>query len=672
MESLWKSRYWAVALSLVRDSPRLAFWVRHRPVLRGTFSAHPDGFTRRRRFKNPLGFWPLCFTLILTASLQTPAQKVPINQQEENQQKDAQSTSPSECGRASGLEMLRQQIAASKLIDDTSQRISVMLRAADLIWVWDEDTSRSSFKAALDIANDDYQQKSERQRQSPTLASSVVDMRHKVIAAIAKRDLDWGRKLSDQILKEQEDRAANEATDKSEQSAATAERLLSVAFSLLPSDEARAIVFATTSLRYPATSYLPAFLYKLSEVDKPAADQLYQRALSAYGGSPMNQFLFLSSYPFGNDREAGEMRNWTVYMVPSNFKASPNLQRFFLTALIRRARLMNQNPSATDSGARFSDSDQAWIALTRLKAQIDQLVPDFSAEAEEIRGALFTTHNQVEQQRLTNTTASPPKRSFAETVERAERLANPARREQQLALAILHTNDEPIEQVVDAASKIADTELRDNLLSWVYFERAQQAVSQDLGLAQKLAERVRELDLRAYLFSKIAEGTIKQTKIDNKARELLEAVLDAAAKAPDTEVKARTLFAVAYLYSKINANRSIAVLGEAVKCINKIESPDFSSDYIERKVKGQAFTSYAILRTPGFNPENSFREMGKIDFDGALALIANFSDKFLRAMTTLTLVEQCLQNARPLQKPKNAEKPTQEIGKALSRTRDRS
>lgn len=651
MESLWNSRYWAVALPFLRDSPHLAFWVRHKPVLRRTFPPHLDGLTRRWRHKNSLSFWPFCFTLILTASLQTAAQTVPINQQ------DAQNTGPSQCSRANGLEMIRQQVAASKLIDDTSQRITVMLRAADVIWVWDAETARTTFKDAFDIASDDYQEKSKQQRQS---SSSIVDMRYKVIAAISKRDLDWGRKLSDQLLKEQEDRAANEATNNSEQNAATAERLLSVAFSLLPSDEVRAIVFATTSLRYPATSYLPAFLYKLSEVDKPAADQLYQRALSAYGGSPMNQFLFLSSYPFGNDREAGEMPNWTVYMVPSNFRATPNLQRLFLTALIRRAQRIIENPSVTGSGARFSDSDQAWIALTRLKAQIDHSMPDLSAQADEIRGELFAIHNQGEQQRLTNTTTSPPKKSFAETVEQAERLANPARREQQLALAILHTKDEPLQQVLDAAAKIDDTDLRDNLLSWVYFERAQQAVSQDLGQAQKLAEKVRELDLRAYLFSKIAEETIKQTKIDTKARELLEDVLAAAAKAPDTEVKARTLFGVAYLYSKIDPNRSIAILGDAVKCINKIESPDFSSDYIERKVKGQAFTSYAVLRTPGFNPENSFREIGRIDFDGARTLATGFAHKYLRSVLTLVLAEQCLQSVDQLKKPKKGANREQE------------
>ena len=650
MESLWNSLYWAVALPFVRDSPRLASWVRRPSVVGRTFPPPNNGLTRASRFKNFLGFRPLCLTLVLTASLQTAAQTAPINPPKENQQKEAQNTGPSTCTHAGGLDMVRQQVAASKLIDDTSQRISVMLRAADLIWVWDADTSRSTFKDALDIATDDYQEKSGHQGQSPSLGSAVVDMRYKVVAAIARRDLDWARKLSDQILKEQEDRAANEATNHSEQNAATAERLLGVAFSLLTSDESRAIVFATTSLRYPATSYLPSFLYKLSEIDKPAADQLYQRALSAYGGSPMNQFLFLSSYPFGNNREAGEMPNWTVYLVPSNFKASPNLQRLFLTAFIQRARLMNENPSATDAGARFSDSDQAWIALTRLKPQIDQFMPDLSGEAEQIRQTLFTIHDQAEQQKLTNTTTSPPQRSFAETVEQGERLANPARREQVLALAILHTKNEPLEQVVEAAAKIDDSDLRDNLLSWVYFERAQQAVSQDLGLAQKLAEKVRELDLRAYLFTKIAEALIKQTKIDNKARELLEAVLDAAAKAPETEVKARTLLGVAYLYSKIDANRSIAILGDAVKCINKIESPDFSSDYMERKIKGQAFTSYALLQTPGFNPENSFRELGKIDFEGTRTLAASFANKYLRSTITLVLADQCLQSVDQQQK----------------------
>ena len=64
-----------------------------------------------------------------------------------------------------------------------------------------------------------------------------------------------------------------------------------------------------------------------------------------------------------------------------------------------------------------------------------------------------------------------------------------------------------------------------------------------------------------------------------------------------------------------------------------------------------------MMKTPGFNPENGFREVGKYDFDGALYLAGNFANKRLRAMTTLALVEECLrsqtQPAKPAkQKPK--------------------
>jgi hypothetical protein len=171
--------------------------------------------------------------------------------------------------------------------------------------------------------------------------------------------------------------------------------------------------------------------------------------------------------------------------------------------------------------------------------------------------------------------------------------------------------------------------------------------------ARKLAGKVAELDQRAYLYSKIAEELIKQTRSDTEARELLEEVLDAAEKAPDTEVKARTLFGVAYLYIRVEPNRSIAVLGEAVNSINHIAAPDFSRDYVQRKLEGQSFASYATMQTPGFNPENGFREIGKFDYEGALNLAANIADKPLRALTTLALAESCLQSSPQPKKPKN-------------------
>ena len=150
--------------------------------------------------------------------------------------------------------------------------------------------------------------------------------------------------------------------------------------------------------------------------------------------------------------------------------------------------------------------------------------------------------------------------------------------------------------------------------------------------------------------------SIKIIKNDAEARQLLEEVLTAASKAPNTPVKARALLGVAYLYTKVDPNRSMAALNDALKCINRIESPDFSSDDAGRRIEGKGFGAYAMMRTPGFSPENGFREIGKYDFDGALYLASNFANKPLRALTTLALVEECLKQDS---QPENSRKPKQ-------------
>ena len=73
-----------------------------------------------------------------------------------------------------------------------------------------------------------------------------------------------------------------------------------------------------------------------------------------------------------------------------------------------------------------------------------------------------------------------------------------------------------------------------------------------------------------------------------------------------------------------------------------------------RKIEGKNFARYAGFRTPGFDPENALRELGTIDFDGALSQASGFTDKYLRALTTLAITEVCLQKAR---QPEKGNKP---------------
>ena len=571
-------------------------------------------------------------------------------------QEKVQAPAPvSSCGRENSLEIIQQQIDFTKTFDNDVRRIAVLIRAADLLWLYRKEKAHAAFVDAFDVAVRNFKEKGDKPRNEGRLIVGVPDQRYKVITAIAKRDPDWARKLTKQILDE-ETQEAEEKARNAQKDAHTGEKLLGAALSLVTSDQATALSFARSSLAYPATMSLPFFFYKLSETNPGAADQFYQEALAAYGHAPMAQFLYLSSYPFGRNREVGEMPTWTYYPVPAGFKSNLLLQRLFMQTLLARAQELVENPAPSAPGTRWSEAAQISMALTRLEPDVATRLPDLSAALQESKRNVSALLSQPDLQRTGDTLADPPpEKSFEEQVEAADKLADPDRREGQIGMALLHVPDSAsLEEIDAAAAKIDDLPLRTKLLSYVYFNRAQRALKEKkIDEARRLAAKVDEVDQRAYLYSLIATESLKQNKNDAQAREMLEDVLDAVAKAPNTDVKARAQLAVAYLYSSFDPNRAVAVLGDAVKTINRVESIDLSSDSVNKRIEGKAFGSYTTLRTPGFNPEMGFREIGKVDFDGTLYLASNLSDKSLRAMTTLALAEQCLksQPSEPKSKP---------------------
>ena len=571
------------------------------------------------------------------------------------QEKTPAPTPPSSCSRENALEIIQQQIDLSKTIDDDVRRIKVLLRASDLIWPYQPEQARAAFTEAFDVAARNFKEKGDKPRNEGRLIVGVPDQRYTVISAIAKRDPDWARKLLKQILEDEAAEAKEKATQDAKQSARNGEKLLGVASSLVASDQTAAVSFAQSSLAYPTTIYLPSFLFKLAEVNKVAADQFYQQALIAYAHAPMEQFLYMSSYPFARTREVGEMPVTMFYMIPSGLAPNPSLQRLFVQTLLLRARELVQNPVAPEPGTRWSEASQIFMALTRLESDVAMSMPDLSAALQELKGTTSALLSQQDQKRAGDTmTDPPPAKSFAEQVEAADKLADAARREGQIGMALLNVPDSvSLEEIEAAAAKIDDVALRVKLLSSIYFSRAQRALKEKrINEARRLAAKVDELDERAYIYSQIATESLKQTRNDAQARELLEDVLDAVAKAANTEIKARAQVAVAYLYSSFDQSRAIAILSEAVKTINRVESIDLSSDSVYKRIEGKAFARYYRVQSPGFSPEVAFREIGKVDFDGTLYLASNLSDKSLRAMTTIAITERCLKNAPPVPKSK--------------------
>ncbi len=554
----------------------------------------------------------------------------------------------SSCNRESALAILEEQVAATRTFDDQVGRVAVLIRAADLLWSSQQEKARLVFGEAFEIANRDFKENGDEPRRAGVgLMTSVPDQRYTVIGAIAKRDLAWAQKLTREMLSDQQNEAREKSTTSAQQETRTAEKLLSLASTLSASDQPAALSFARSSFRYPATLHLPFFLYRLSEVNRAAADQFYLDALAAYAGAPMERLLYLSSYPFGNDREVGEMPGYTIYKVPSGFAPNPGLQRALIQILLRRIQQRLAQPPDAAPNDRVSEAGQMWLALTRLEKQIEGTLPDLAAPVAQTKGNLFgllPQNSQIHVDQLVSE-RSLPRRSFNEQVETAEQTPDVDSHDQQLVSAVISASaNEDLDLVLRVVDKISDSAVRPQLLNWLYFSRTQSAIkSKQLNEARQLAAKVDELDQRGYLYFQIAEESLKQDVDQTQAREMLEEVLDRAAKAPATMVTARAQLGVAFLYTKIDLNRAIAVLGDAVKNINRIEQPDFSRQFVMRRIEGKTFGSYAAFQTPGFNPENTFRELGKSDFDGTLYQAGNFTNKSLRARTTLSLIEPCLQ-----------------------------
>lgn len=568
----------------------------------------------------------------------------------------------STCARENALELIEQQIDATKTFNDSVQRISVLIRAADLFFPYNQKKARATFAEAFGLAVQNFKENGDEPRRVGRAGLvETPDQRYVVIRAVARRDLAWARELTEEMLKKDREEAVEATGKKPEADLRTADKLLDTASSFLASDVNSARGFATASLRYPATMRLTMFLYKFAELNQKEADQFYLQALAVYSDKPVREFLYLAGYPFGLN-DTGDMPWMGPYNVPATFEPNDVLQRAFVHTLLRRAQQALQIPlDEGDNYNEFPGTGHILQVLTRVEPEVRKALPDLIGPVEQARDQLMGTLSAERQSIFLQSKPSEdsaPRKTFDEQIEAAQKEPNVNKRDELTVTAILSAvQSQNVDHLVNTADKIADSNLRPQLLEWLYFVSTQRAVKESrLDEATRLASKVQELDQRAYLYSEIAKESLKRIENQNRARELLDEIVRIASKGPSTIVAARTLLAAAYLYLEIDPNRSVSILGEAIKSINRLDSPDFSKQSLIRKIEGRTFTRYAVFRTPGFDPENAFREMGRISFDDALSQASSFADKSLRALTTLVLADLCLQRAKQEEKANRSKK----------------
>ncbi|MDQ5836247.1 MAG: hypothetical protein M3379_05640, partial [Acidobacteriota bacterium] len=107
-----------------------------------------------------------------------------------------QAAQPIFCDPPRALVLVRMQLSESKAFTDPVKRISVMTRAADLLWADERETARDVFAEAFDLASAHFREHGDEVRHEQTRADSkmpgltyeVPDQRFVVLRAIARRD----------------------------------------------------------------------------------------------------------------------------------------------------------------------------------------------------------------------------------------------------------------------------------------------------------------------------------------------------------------------------------------------------------------------------------------------------------------------------------------------------
>ena len=95
------------------------------------------------------------------------------------------------CTRDNAAETTKQQILDSRTFDNTVPRIAILIRAADLLWPYEQDKALAAFMEAFDLAVQNYKENGEQTRRVSdsqfAARYSLPDQRFKVIAALARR-----------------------------------------------------------------------------------------------------------------------------------------------------------------------------------------------------------------------------------------------------------------------------------------------------------------------------------------------------------------------------------------------------------------------------------------------------------------------------------------------------
>jgi hypothetical protein len=561
---------------------------------------------------------------------------------------------------------------------DERLRARVQMRAAEALWATDADQARALFRRAWEAADSadkealrqfEDKRRAETEKGGAWAGTNPPNLRAEVLRLAARRDRVLGEeflaKLSEAAEQEvQTTRVSSDTSpavnspvqptaDPEKPSAVVAQRLRLARQFLEEGDTERSLQFADKALDVVSTRGIN-FLSLLREKDQAAADSRFSTMLQRAVLDPSSDAVIvsvLSSYvftPFLTVVARGNGQNHTSQerdkIIAPNI--SPELRAGFLRAA---AQILLRPIPPPDQDRTLAGRGGLYFTIARLLPLFEQYAPDFSTDLRARMAVLAADAPES----FRNGKSSMLTRGLMpegtqqdegqEALERAERAATSAERDQFYARAALeaaHKGDTKAREILES---IQDMETRKNARAYVDFSLVNKAIGKkDATEALRLA-RTGELTHihRAWALMEIA-GIMVKTDAKAAAEILEEAATEARRMGTLDPDRARALFGVATRMYEIDRSRVWDSLSEAVKASNS--STGFTGEdaqIIARFVIGRG-ASTSNFTIDSFDVQGIFSQLAKDDLFRTIEMAKNFTSEAPRAAATLAIVRSVL------------------------------
>ncbi|MDQ6785402.1 MAG: hypothetical protein M3033_01095 [Acidobacteriota bacterium] len=564
-----------------------------------------------------------------------------------------------QCDAMLARQIIEEQADFSKTIDETDKRANVLVKVADFLWTSDEEAARRYFAEAFQVAQDRYHEKGlEKIDAGKGLIHYKPDYRFMVVEAVAKRDPQWAKKLSETILKEFDEDKDKDNRDDFDKNRET-QQLLGIAAQVAKDNPELALSLARRIMRYPLTNAWYFMLYQMAGNNQTLADSIYTELLTNYANAEVYRLLYLSAYPFSRERIFGLEKYSLGTSIPANFSPNQNLKRQFLLVLFNRIQQLTSENTTKSLQTSTPESAVAVIALNELEPVVMQQFPDLMPMFSQVKlQANSVVSNEImDSANKRNEQGENWNKSFAEKLKDVEKADADGKLNDYLIyeLATAAKKEEDFKAAESWLDKMQEEQARDGVINYFYFQRSRVAAKDKrFEDARKYAEKVVKIEHRAVLYFDIAEAKLNQPNAKYEALDTLLEVYQLAQKAPDSVEKAQVLMGVANVYEKINHSNAIDALAAAIKTANALSNPDLFSSSQTQQIVGKKFAFFASYDVPGFDLNKTFYEISRADFQGALIQAESFNDRYLRTLAVMATVRDCEKNIKKEVKEKAA------------------